>query len=122
LGVGTKPRITVFNKIDKLDADLRAGPIPSNERAVFVSALSGEGLAELVSRVGDALRAGMVAVDAVVPYERGELVARARTSGDVEEEYQAGGVRVSGHLPHAIAGEVAAAGRRNGRASRLSQP
>ena len=121
LGVGSTPRITVFNKIDRLDADLRPGPMPSSERAVFVSALSGEGMPELVARVGDALRAGMIAVDAVVPYERGELVARARTSGDVEEEYQAGGVRVSGHLPQAIAGEVAAAGRQNGRARRISQ-
>ena len=121
LGAGAKPRITVFNKIDRLDADLRPGPMPSSERAVFVSALSGEGLPELVARVGDALRAGMTAVDALVPYERGELLARARTSGDVEQEYQAGGVRVSGHLPQAIAGEVAAAGRRNGRARRISQ-
>ncbi len=121
LGAGGKPRITVFNKIDRLDADLRAGPMPSSEQAVFVSALSGEGLPELVTRVADALRAGMTAVDAVVPYERGELVARARTSGDVAQEYQAGGVRLSGHLPHAIAGEVAAAGRRNGRANRASQ-
>jgi len=121
LGVGSTPRITVFNKIDRLDADLRPGPMPSSDRAVFVSALTGEGLPELVARVGDALRAGMTAVDALVPYERGELLARARTSGDVEQEYQAGGVRVSGHLPQAIAGEVAAAGRRNGRAKRISQ-
>ena len=51
------------------------------------------------------------AVDAVVPYERGELVARARSSGDVEERYEAGGVRVSGHLPPNVASELVAAGR-----------
>ena len=63
----------------------------------------------------------MVAVDAVVPYERGELVARARTSGDIEERYEAGGVHVSGHLPATIASELAAAvpaGRRRPSAQR----
>ena len=80
----------------------------------FVSAVTGEGLDTLRSRIADALRGEMVAVDAVVPYERGELVARARSSGDVEESYEAGGVRVSGHLPSTIASELNAAGR-NGR-------
>ena len=46
-----------------------------------------------------------------MPYERGELVARARSAGDVEERYEEEGVRVSGHLPAAIASEMASAGR-----------
>jgi GTP-binding protein HflX len=117
LGAGSTPRITVFNKIDLLDADLRDGPMPSSEQAVFVSSLTGEGLDELRERIGDALRAQMVPVDALVPYARGELVARARSSGEVAEAYEAGGVRVSGHLPVAIAAEVASAGR-NGRRRR----
>jgi hypothetical protein len=53
----------------------------------------------------------MVPIDAVVPYERGELVSRARAAGDVEERYEQEGVRVSGHLPAAIASELTAAGR-----------
>jgi GTP-binding protein HflX len=110
LGAGDKPRITVFNKIDLLPGD--AGAPPDSMSTAFVSALSGEGIDLLRERIGDALRAQMVAVDAIVPYERGELVARARTSGDVEERYEAGGVRVSGHLPASIAAELMAAGRR----------
>jgi GTP-binding protein HflX len=110
LGAGDKPRITAFNKIDLLPDD--GGVPPSNEHAVFVSAATGAGLDELRARIGDTLRRAMVAVDAVVPYERGELVARARTSGDVEEAYEERGVRVSGHLPPSIASELTAAGRR----------
>jgi GTP-binding protein HflX len=86
-----------------------------------VSAVTGAGLDELKERIADALRGQMVAVDAVVPYERGELVARARSSGDVEEEYEERGVRVSGRLPESIAAELVAAGRgtrRRGAASR----
>jgi GTPase len=112
LGAGQKPRITAYNKIDLLPAD--AGERPVSERTAFVSAVTGEGLDELRRKIADALRAEMVAVDAVVPYERGELVARARSSGDVSEAYEAGGVRVSGHLPASIASELRSAGR-NGR-------
>jgi GTPase len=110
LGVGDTPRITVFNKIDLLDADLRAGPMPASGDNAFVSAASREGLDQLLERIGDALRTQMVAIDAVVPYARGELVARARASGDVDEAYTNAGIRLSGHLPSAMAAEVRNAG------------
>ena len=115
LGAGDKPRITVFNKIDLLAADAKAAP--STDHAVFVSAVTGTGLDALRERIADALRGAMVAVDEIVPYERGELVARARTSGDVEEQYEERGVRVSGKLPESIAAELTAAARRRGAAS-----
>ncbi|MEP6469627.1 MAG: GTPase HflX [Chloroflexota bacterium] len=110
LGVGDTPRITVFNKIDLLDADLRAGPMPASGDSAFVSAASREGLDQLLERIGDALRTQMVAIDTVVPYARGELVARARASGDVDEAYTNAGIRLSGHLPSAMAAEVRNAG------------
>jgi GTP-binding protein HflX len=119
LGAGDKPRITVFNKIDLLPAD--AGTPPASESAAFVSAVTGAGIDELRVRIGNALRRQMVVVDAVIPYDRGELVARARTSGDVEERYEPAGVRVSGHLPPAIASELAAAGRNGRRRSTASR-
>jgi GTP-binding protein HflX len=115
LGAGDKPRIAVFNKLDLLPAD--GGAPPEGERAVFVSAVTGTGLDRLRERIAGVLRADMVAVDAVVPYERGELVARARNSGDVEEAYEESGVRVSGHLPPSIASELTAAGRRRRRSA-----
>ena len=113
LGAGEKPRITVYNKIDLL-ATGEETPPPS-EQAAFVSAVTGLGLDGLRERIADALRGNMVAVDAIVPYERGELVARARTSGDVTEQYEESGVRVSGHLPASIAAELTAAGSRTHR-------
>jgi len=113
LGAGGKPRITVFNKIDLL-ATADETP-PASDRAAFVSAVTRRGLDGLRERIADALRGQMVAVDAVVPYERGELVARARTSGDVTEQYGESGVRVSGHLPPSIAAELTAAGSRTHR-------
>ena len=111
LGAGHKPRITVFNKIDLLDVGHDGVPMPGAARAAFVSATRGQGLPELLELVAAALRDQMVVVDTVVPYERGELVARARHSGDVTEQYGPAGVRISGHLPAAIAGELDAIGR-----------
>jgi GTP-binding protein HflX len=118
LGAGDKPRITVFNKIDLLDADLRTEPMPNSDATAFVSAATGEGLDALREQIGAALRRQMERVDLVVPYARGELVARARLSGAVDEAYTDAGIRLSGRLPAAIAAEVrnaAAHGRRNGR-------
>jgi GTP-binding protein HflX len=119
LGAGDKPRITVFNKIDLLAVD--DATAPSTDRAVFVSAATGAGLTLLRERIADALRGQMVAVDAVVPYDRAELVARARSSGEVEERYEERGVRVSGHLPESIAAELTAAGRTARRRSAASR-
>ncbi|HSM38357.1 MAG TPA: GTPase HflX [Candidatus Limnocylindrales bacterium] len=124
LGAGDKPRITVYNKIDRLDADLRAEPMPSSERAAFVSAETGEGLPALLERIAGTLRAGMVSIDALVPYARGELVARARSAGDVDEAYTDTGIRLQGHLPAAMAAEVRNAAPRRGQRSRevVSEP
>jgi GTP-binding protein HflX len=117
LGAGDKPRITVFNKIDLLDADLRTEPMPASPDSAFVSAASGEGLDGLRQQIADALRAQMEQVDNVVPYARGELVARARASGEVDEAYTDAGIRLSGHLPPSIAAEVRNAAALNGRRS-----
>ena len=106
LGAAEKPRIVAFNKIDLLAPDLRSAAMPAGERAVFVSASSGEGIDLLLARVAMLLRDQMVAVDAVVPWSRGELVARAKMAGDVAERFTDAGVRLSGHLPDAIAAEV----------------
>jgi GTP-binding protein HflX len=118
LGAGEKPRITVYNKIDLLDSDLRAEPMPSSPQAAFVSAVTGEGLPQLRDRITDALRANMVSIDAVVPYARGELVARAKSAGDVAEAYTPAGIRLQGHLPEAMAAEVRNATPRRGGRSR----
>jgi GTP-binding protein HflX len=80
--------------------------MPAGDRAAFVSAATGEGIEPLLERVADVLRDQMVAVDAIVPWSRGELVARAKVAGDVAERFTDDGVRLSGHLPDAIAAEV----------------
>jgi hypothetical protein len=50
-----------------------------------------------------------VEVDAVVPYPRAELLARARNAGEVTERFTDDGVRITGRLPESLAGELQAA-------------
>ena len=110
LGAGDKPRMTVFNKLDRLNGALAsAGPQPADDHVAYVSALTGDGLPELRERIATALRGRLVAVDAVVPYPRAELLTRARQSGEVAERFVDGGVRITGRLPEALAGEIQAA-------------
>jgi GTPase len=110
LGAGDKPRIRVFNKLDRLNgAVATAGPQPSDDDVAYVSALTGEGLESLRARIATALRGRLVAVDAVVPYPRAELLARARSAGEVTERFTDDGVRITGRLPESLAGEIHAA-------------
>jgi GTP-binding protein HflX len=89
------PELLVINKIDASDdvtlARLRhalAGSVP-------VSARTGAGIAELVEVIADRLPRLEVTVDALVPYARGELVARAHAEGEVlEEEHAEDGTRL----------------------------
>ncbi len=110
LGAGDKPRIRVFNKLDRMNGALAsAGPAPEDDDVAYVSALTGSGLPELRERIATALRGRLVAVDAIVPYPRAELLARARSAGEVTERFTDDGVRIVGRLPESLAGEVQAA-------------
>ena len=77
------PEQLVFNKVDAADADtlLRLRRLAPD--ALFVSATSGEGLDKLQSVIDDRLPRPDVEVTVLVPYDRGDLVARIHRSGDV---------------------------------------
>lgn len=123
IGAGGRPMIVAFNKTDRLPRDLPA--LPSAERAsadgvllqpggladklpaVRVSALTGEGVEDLLRCIGENLRLQFVPLDVLIPYERGELVARFHRFGTVEEEnYEAGGTHIRGYMPGNQAGSL----------------
>ncbi len=97
LGAGSKPVVMAFNKMDKLDEQaavemermLRGYPF-----AASVSALTGEGLDKLVDVIGRLLPA-QSEISALIPFERGDLLAAVHRDGQVKEmEYDTGGTRV----------------------------
>lgn len=89
------PEVVAFNKSDLIDESRRMllhGLAPD---AVFVSARTGEGVEELRARVAAALPVPDREVTAVVPYDRGELVAELHERNRVLSiDYEEAGTRV----------------------------
>jgi hypothetical protein len=48
----------------------------------------------------------MAEIDVLIPYNRAELVVKARLRGGVEESYEEDGIRLRGRLPQGIAAEL----------------
>ena len=105
LGVADKPVITVFNKCDRIrdQYELRK-LIVETEDSCYMSALTGEGRQYLETLIRKAVSKLMRRISAVVPYDRGELVALCHERGRVIElEYVADGVRIEADLPPDLA-------------------
>ncbi|BDZ47576.1 GTPase HflX [Naasia aerilata] len=95
VGARAIPELVVFNKSDLVGPDDRMvlrGLVPD---AVFVSARTGEGMSELLAHITTLLPTPQLEVDAVIPYERGDLVARLHERGQVLSlDYEEGGTHV----------------------------
>ncbi len=112
IGGGELPELLVFNKADR-------GPGATEQAArhpgsVAISAVTGQGVPDLLLRIGDRLRALTPAVELEVPYDRGDVLAALHRSGDVLTETPGEtGVRVSVRMGEREAGrftEFAVAG------------
>lgn len=101
LDVLSIPRLMVWNKVDKasnpqkikLEAEKR-------EDVVCISALNGDGLNEFCNAVQEKLKDSMVWVEALVPFDKGELLSTIHQVGMVERtEYTENGTLVKAHVP-----------------------
>ncbi|ROQ38171.1 GTP-binding protein HflX [Frondihabitans sp. PhB188] len=90
------PEVVVFNKSDLVDESQRLvlrGMVPD---AIFVSARTGEGIDELRATLAELLPRPEVELDLLVPYDRGEVIARIHEIGTVVDvEYLPEGTRVT---------------------------
>jgi GTP-binding protein HflX len=82
-GAALPPELLVVNKTDASDAFTLARLRIQLPGAVFVSARDGTGITELRDRIAAVLPHPSVVVDALVPFARADLVARAHAEGDV---------------------------------------
>ncbi|GAA1606104.1 GTPase HflX [Actinoplanes couchii] len=83
VGADQLPELLVINKLDAADEETvlrlkRAWP-----DAIFVSARSGAGITELHQAIADRLPRPAVELRVLIPYDRGDLVARVHRSGQV---------------------------------------
>lgn len=110
IGAGASPRIVVTNKADLAEHGANRN---SARDAVSISALRGEGLGDLLSRIEAQLGGSREEVTVTLPARRGDLLAMARRDGEVlSEEYRDGVVSVRARVSAPVAGRLrkAAAG------------
>jgi GTP-binding protein HflX len=98
--------IVVFNKSDLVDPDQRLVLLGLEPTAVFVSARTGEGIDELLSRIASVLPEPEIELDLLVPYDRGDVVSHLHDSGRVvSTDYEEDGTRVHARVyPSDVAG------------------
>ena len=80
LGAEQTPRIDVFNKIDRCPSEI----LPHGEDIVSISAKTGQGLDELLSKIGDRLDTGAHRVALHIPYDKGGIVDLLHREAKVE--------------------------------------
>src|SRR5699024_167559 len=87
--------LLVINKADAADSATLARLRHLCPQARLVSARSGAGIDDLVGEIARRLPDPDILTDTVVPYTRGELVARAHEDGHIlSEEHLASGTRL----------------------------
>ena len=99
--------LLVVNKIDAASDLMLAKLRHALPGAIFVSARTGEGIDGLRRRMGELAAPTDTAVDVVIPYDRGDLVARLHAGGRVQqEEHNADGTRIRARVPVALAASL----------------
>jgi GTP-binding protein HflX len=106
LNAGNTPVITALNKIDRLPSSNGMPQVLDQfPNPVMISALTGDGVPELLDRVEGMLEAQMARVSVMIPYEQGELVDLFHRRGLIEEEdHTEHGTRIAGLIPRELAG------------------
>ncbi len=103
LGAAEKPRVTALNKIDLL-ADPQQVDTTLYPNAEPVSATERIHLDALLERVGEVLAERMVRMQALIPFDRGDLVELFHRRGQVyRQSVTADGTLLTGAVPRALA-------------------
>jgi GTP-binding protein HflX len=99
--------LVVVNKVDAASDLTLAKLRHALPGAMFVSARTGDGIDALRRRIAELAVPADTPVDVVIPYHRGDLVARLHADGRVQqEEHNAEGTRIRARVPLALAGRL----------------
>jgi GTPase len=104
IGAVEAPQILVLAKADRIGADRRLGLDRRHPEGVLVSALTGEGLDQLVNRIEAEFARALQDVELLIPYEEGARLAELHAlAGDLERDERPEGVHIIARLPAAAA-------------------
>jgi GTPase len=108
IGADKVPELVVINKADAADPMVLARLRQREPHSVVVSAKTGEGIEEALRAVEADLPRPGVSFEALLPYERGDLLNKIHVSGEVESlEHTGDGSLVRGRVHADLAGELA---------------
>ena len=104
IGAEEAPRILVLGKADLIDEERRSELANRHRDGVLVSALTGEGLGELVERIEVEFARTLLEIELLIPFDEGGRLAELHElAGDLEREDTPDGVRVIVRLPATVA-------------------
>ena len=110
LGLTEVKELVVINKVDVSDAQTITEMKLLVPEALFISAKTGTGLAQLLELIDEKLAATDLVVDLVLPFSAQQLVSRVHKVGRVEKiEHLETGTRIVAAVPAALAEELKAA-------------
>lgn len=99
LDIKDKEIITVFNKVDRPDADTACRDMSADYK-VRLSAKTGEGIGELLDLFAAILRNRRIYFEKVFAYKNAGRIQTIRKSGQLlSEEYQDDGIHVKAYVP-----------------------
>ncbi|GMH13907.1 hypothetical protein Nepgr_015748 [Nepenthes gracilis] len=105
LDVSSIPKLMVWNKVDKASDPWKVKvEAQRREEVVCISALNGEGLDDFCNAVQHKLKDSMVWMEALVPFDKGELLSSIHQLGMVERtEYTENGTLIRAYVPLRLA-------------------
>jgi GTP-binding protein HflX len=86
IGADEMPRVLVLNKADVADRDVISGLRRQWGDAVVISAVTGQGIEDLRNCIVERLPLTRRVIEALIPYDRADLVALAHRDGEVHSE------------------------------------
>lgn len=108
-GVENVRELIVLSKADLADPVDLAALRSRYQDSVVVSAKTGEGLDELRSRIAEWLPRPTVSVSVTIPFDRGDLISRVHTDGEIlSEEYSEDGTVISALVDPELAADLRA--------------
>jgi GTP-binding protein HflX len=107
IGADGVPELIVFNKSDRAPLEAKR-LMAQHPGTVAISALTGDGIDDLLRTLADRLRALAHVVELVIPYDRGDLLAAVHREGEVvSTSEEDDGLRVRARLDDAATGRLA---------------
>ncbi len=108
IGADQVPELVVINKSDAADPHVIQRLLAREPHAVVVSARTGEGIEDALVAIEADLPRPSVEVDALLPYERGDLMNKIHEHGEVlSVDHTGDGTRVRARVNPSLAGELA---------------